>query len=119
MTIEACYEALGGDYPEVLSRLKTEERIRKFAVKFLRDESHNTLQQMLDSEDMEEAFRAAHTLKGLCQNLGFTKLYHSSSKVTELLRVRNVTEARAVMPQLTEDYLQTVKALERFQAELL
>ena len=118
MTIEACYEALEGDYPEVLSRLKTEERIRKFALKFLKDDSYHTLQQRLDSEDMEEAFRAAHTLKGLCQNLGFTKLYDSSSRVTELLRVRKVEEAGALMSQVKKDYLQTVAALEKFQAEL-
>ena len=118
MTIEACYEALGGDYPEVLSRLKTEERIQKFAIKFLTDDSYSTLQQRLECEDTEEAFRAAHTLKGLCQNLGFTKLYHSSSQVTELLRVRNVNEARAYMAQVDTDYKQTSAALEQFKAEL-
>ncbi len=118
MTIEACYEALGGDYSEVLSRLRKEERIQKFALKFLTDETYNILQQRLDSEDMEEAFRAAHTLKGLCQNLGFTKLFDSGSQVTELLRVRNLDEARALMPQVKEDYLQTVTALKQFQEEL-
>ncbi len=118
MTIEVCYEALGGDYPEVLSRLKKEERIQKFAIKFLTDDSYNTLQQRLDSEDMEEAFRAAHTLKGLCQNLGFTKLYQSCSQVTEYLRVRKVDEARKFMSQVDKDYSQTVEALKAYKAEL-
>lgn len=119
MTIEACYEVLGGDYPEVLSRLKKEERIQKFAIKFLTDDSYSVLQQMLNSEDMEEAFRAAHTLKGLSQNLGFTKLYHSSSQVTEFLRLKNADEAKKLMPQVGEAYGQTVAALEAYKAELV
>ena len=34
----------------------------------------------------EAAFRAAHTLKGVAQNLGFQKLYLSSAALTEALR---------------------------------
>ncbi len=32
---------------------------------------------------MEDAFRAAHTLKGVCLNLGFSDLYHTSYDITE------------------------------------
>ena len=35
---------------------------------------------------MKEAFRAAHTLKGVCQNLGFTNLYQPTYDLTEVLR---------------------------------
>lgn len=34
----------------------------------------------------ESAFRAAHTLKGVAQNLGFDALYRASSALTEHLR---------------------------------
>lgn len=39
-----------------------------------------------NSQDWEAAFRAAHTLKGVAQNLGFQKLYLSSTALTEALR---------------------------------
>ena len=34
MTVEEFYAAVGGDYEGVLGRLRSEERLRKFAVKF-------------------------------------------------------------------------------------
>ena len=34
----------------------------------------------------EAAFRTAHTLKGVAQNLGFQRLYLSSAALTEALR---------------------------------
>lgn len=36
--------------------------------------------------DWESAFRAAHTLKGVAQNLGFDALYRAASALTEHLR---------------------------------
>ena len=32
MTIKECYEAMGGDYEDVLKRLMNEARIQKFAI---------------------------------------------------------------------------------------
>ena len=34
MTIKECYEAMGGDYEDVLKRLMNEARIQKFALMF-------------------------------------------------------------------------------------
>ena len=40
MTIQECYEAIGGNYEEVLGRLQREALIRKFTLKFLEDPSY-------------------------------------------------------------------------------
>lgn len=45
--------------------------IRKFAVKFPEDKSFAELTKALEQGDVETAFRAAHTIKGLCLTLGF------------------------------------------------
>ena len=71
MTIRECYEELGLDFDAVLSRLINERLVQKFALKFLDDPSFQNLKDALDSKDVETAFRAAHTLKGVCLNLGF------------------------------------------------
>ena len=47
-----------------------------------RDGSYQLLQDSLAKEDYEEAFRAAHTIKGVCQNLAFDKLGNSSEHLT-------------------------------------
>ena len=37
MTMQECYEAIGGNYEAVLGRLHSEALIRRFALKFLED----------------------------------------------------------------------------------
>ena len=80
MTIQECYEAIGGNYEDVLRRLPSEALIRKFTLKFLEDQSYPLLKQSLGDNNYEEAFRGAHTLKGVCQNLSFDRLYEVSDK---------------------------------------
>ena len=83
MTIRECYGELGLDFDAVLSRLVNEKLVQKFALKFLDDPSFQNLKDALDSKDVETAFRAAHTLKGVCLNLGFDRLYEVSAELTE------------------------------------
>ena len=65
MTVKECYEIIGANYEEVESRLRTEERIKKFLLKVLNDKSYDLLCDSIKQKNMEEAFRAAHTLKGI------------------------------------------------------
>ena len=96
MTIQECYQKMGADYEDVLKRLYSESMIRKFARMFLDDDSYPKLEDALKKENVEEAFRAAHTLKGVCQNLGFTNLYQPAYELTEVLRItsRSTRSAR-------------------------
>lgn len=66
MTVKECYEQMGADYEGVLGRLRSEVLIKKFAKKFLDDGSFRSLKDNLAQKNGEEAFRAAHTLKGVC-----------------------------------------------------
>ena len=79
MTIQECYEAIGGNYKDVLGRLQSEALIRRFTLKFLEDQSYLQLTQALENKNYEDAFRSAHTLKGVCQNLSFDRLYEVSN----------------------------------------
>ncbi len=111
MTVQECYEQIGGDYNEIISRLRTEERIKKFAGMFLKEQSYNTLVQTLQDRNQEEAFRAAHTLKGVCQNMSFTALFKSSFDITEALRANDMEEADRLLPKVTEDYQRTLEGV--------
>lgn len=86
MTIQECYQQFGGDFVEVRSRLPNETLVKKFITKFLDDNSFSDLQTALEQGDRERAFRAAHTLKGVCANLSMNRLRLSASRLTELLR---------------------------------
>ena len=54
--------------------------IQRFTLKFLEDQSYLQLKQALENKNYEDAFRGAHTLKGVCQNLSFDRLYEVSDK---------------------------------------
>ncbi len=88
MTLKECYEAMGGNYEEVMSRLRSEERVEKFLLKVLDDKSYELLLTSLEEKNIPEAFRAAHTLKGVSQNLSLTGLYHTSAVLSDVLRDR-------------------------------
>ena len=57
MTVKECYEAMGGDYEDVLKRLMSEARVQKFALMFKKDPSMSQLTQAMDAGDVETAFR--------------------------------------------------------------
>lgn len=118
MTLQECYTALGGDYDEVLGRLRSEKMIQKFVLRFLEDKSYDLLCSSMESGDYEEAFRAAHTIKGVCQNLSFTLLGESSSALSEALRHGYTPEADALAEQVKVEYRQTAQAIRAFQEAL-
>lgn len=117
MKIEECYRQLGGDYEDVLKRLHSETLVQKFVIKFLNDQSYELLLQAVEDKNAEEAFRAAHTLKGICQNLSFTQLYESSHLVTEIFREGQCEIEPELFSRLRKDYEQTAAAIRQFQEE--
>lgn len=118
MTLQECYAALGGDYDEVIGRLRSERMVQKFVLRFLDDKSYELLCGAMESGNYEEAFRAAHTIKGVCQNLGFTALMSSSSRLTEALRSGVTPEAPALAKEVAADYERTAAALKELQASV-
>ena len=109
--IKECYEQMGADYEGVLGRLRSEVLIKKFAKKFLDDGSFRSLKDNLVQKNGEEAFRAAHTLKGVCQNLGFDNLYKASFDITEKLRGRDTEGCEELLAKVEEQYNNTVDAI--------
>ena len=67
------------------------------------------------NKNYEDAFRSAHTLKGVCQNLSFDRLYEVNNELTELLRDRTgekpgIPEA---MEKVTEVYEMTIEEIKK------
>lgn len=113
MTIRECYEEMGGNYDEVISRLRTDERVLKFLIKVADDGSYELLRKSLEERNVPEAFRAAHTLKGICLNLSLTRLGESASQLTEALRGKEScgSEVDALFKSVSLDYERTVKCI--------
>ena len=116
MTLKECYAAIDGDYAGVVARFQGERLVMKFALKFLNDKSYETLRTSLQEENYEDAFRAAHTLKGVCQNLGFSKLLSSSDALTEALRGGVSPDVSELFERVKADYEATYAAVGALQA---
>ena len=115
MNLKDCYIKFGGDFDEVLGRLRREETVQKFAFKFLDDKSFSLFESSIGSKDYEDALRAVHTLKGICQNLSFTRLFESSSLVTNALKENDWNKAVDMMPKLSKDYYVTINVIKDFK----
>lgn len=53
---------------------------------FLTDRSMPDLEEALAARSWDEAFTAAHALKGLAGNMGFVPLFHAAAELVVLLR---------------------------------
>lgn len=117
MTLEECYQGLDGNYQDVCARIPSPRLVEKFVAKFLEDKSFALLCTAVEDGDREGAFRAAHTLKGVCANLGFTRLMNSASRLTEALRPGTGAmpeEAPALLETVRQDYAQTACAISSY-----
>ena len=119
MTIQECYEAMGGDYNDVVSRLRTEDRIARFLVRILDDQSMNLLVNSIADRNLSEAFRAAHTLKGVCLNLSLVRLGGCVSDITEALRNREEygEDLEPLLAAVREEYDNSMKCITAFKEE--
>ena len=124
MQLQDFYVLTGGDFAAVKGRFFKEEMIERFVLRFLEDPSFGELSRALEGKTVTEAFRAAHTLKGVCSNLGFDRLGNSSSELTEYLRGREQAlvdweQCRLLFGKVAEDYGQvteTIRQLDSYMA---
>ena len=118
MTIQECYEAFGGNYQEVVSRLRTDERIARFLQRVVDDGSYKLLCDSVESGNLDEAFRAAHTLKGVCMNLSITRFAESASALTEALREKRElnAEVQQLLQKVKEDYELTISSIKQLNS---
>ncbi|MBO5282996.1 MAG: Hpt domain-containing protein [Lachnospiraceae bacterium] len=118
MTTRECYELMGADYENVLERLMTEKLVRKFLYKFADAGDMEELKTSLAAGDYSTAFRMSHNLKGVCANLGITRLCASSSELCEELRDGNYTDkVEPLFAAVTADYEETIAAIKELQAQ--
>ena len=120
MTMEDCYQELGGNYVEVCKLLPKPSLIERFTARFLDDPSFHDLCREIEAGNREAAFRAAHTLKGVCANLSFSRLLASVGRLTEVLRPEADTipdTAVALLEIVRRDYQHTVDTIREYQRE--
>ncbi len=112
ITIEALNE-YGADTQSGLTRCMG---MKDFYIRLVRmelnDGNFEKLASALENKNMQEAFEAAHALKGAIGNLALTPIYDPVCELTELLRsAAGPVDTGDLLPRL-QDALARLKALD-------
>lgn len=81
-----------------------EELFFKFLNRFPEDACYQRIIANIQCNNTEEAFKAAHTLKGVAGNLSLDRIYQVTVPMVEALRADNLEEAKKYVKDLQEAY---------------
>lgn len=102
----------GVDVEDALKRfLGNETLLFKFLKMFSVDENYELFRKSMEEKKYEDAFKAAHALKGLCGNLSLNSLCEVISSEVELLRNGRNEEAENFMPDVVKEYNKILEVL--------
>lgn len=118
MTLVELYNKISGNYADVQGRLMKDSLIEKFALMYLQDTSYDTLIEAISAGNLEGQFHAAHSLKGVCANLGFSELQVAASQLTEQLRPRTETADPVLVSAVKNAQERVVAGLQEYKAAL-
>jgi len=97
------FEAYGADYHSTMARFMGNEAMyMKFLDMLFKDDNLEKLGEALEKQDYEEAFSAAHTLKGVVGNMGLTPLFHAVCAVVESLRAGTASVDYGALYQIVQ-----------------
>lgn len=110
MKLEELYQKIGGDLKDVMKRIPNEAMIGKFVRKYANDPTYNRLTAAVEAKNWKDVFLAAHTLKGVAQNLGFDRLQKSASALTEAVRGAVPLTDKSLFEEVCKDQKEIVEA---------
>ena len=120
MTLQELYQIIEGDYDQAIRVLRMEKLVDKHIRKFT---SNGVVEGLLAAEktmDPTELFEKAHAVKGVCSNLGLTKLADAASLIADEYRpgkARSMSddEVKEKLRFIGELYEKTVAGIQRYE----
>lgn len=102
LTLEKLDE-FGVDTKEGLTRCMNNQKFYFRMISMgLSNDSFEKLGKALEENNLEEAFEAAHALKGVLGNLALTPIYKPLSEMTEMLRAKKTADYTAMYEPIME-----------------
>ena len=104
----------GVDLDRTMERFMNNEGLYlKFLKRFPEDPNYAQMKENIENRQYEEAFKNAHTLKGLSGNLGLEPFYQTISALTEQLRNQNLDHLEESMKEAEEVYGMLIQKISR------
>lgn len=121
MTLEELYASIDGDYEQALRVLRMDKLIDKHIRKLTKNGVVDTLIASSDTLDPTQLFESAHAVKGICANLGLTKISDAASEIAEEYRPGNSRslsdeEVRQKLQDIADLYQITKEGIQQYEA---
>lgn len=120
MTLQELYQSIGGNYENAIRVLRMEKLMDKHIRKFTKNGVAEKLLEAGRSRDAKELFESAHALKGVCGNLGLTKMSELASEIAEEFRPGNARklsdeEVDGKIAKIGEMYRKVCEGISRYE----
>lgn len=120
MTLQELYEMIGGDYDQAISVLRMDKLVDKHIRKLTKNGVIEALVDAGESMDPTQLFETSHAVKGICANLGLTKLSDLASEISEEFRPGNPRnysddEVREKLAAIDELYNRTKEGIRQYE----
>ena len=122
VTVEELYESMGASYKSAKRVLQTDGLIAKFIQKYPTDSSFDRMRSSWTERDAQGTVDGAHSMKGVCANLGLDDLSARASVLAEEFRPGNArtmddAQVDAYIEELAQKQTMTLEAIGAFAAE--
>lgn len=87
----------------------------RFLKKFPEDRTYDALKQAVQEKNQKETEMYAHTLKGICGNLGLTGLYRKSDELVKAVREGRSGEIEPLYGEIRALMEETVRVLKELE----
>lgn len=106
----------GIDLPDAMERMDNDEALyERLALKYLKNTNYVDLVAAMEAQNYDDAYTAAHTLKGVSGNLSLAKLYKVSAAISDALYQGEYQAAAQMMPDLKAAHDKAVEGLVKWQ----
>lgn len=108
----------GMDIDSALVRfMGNESLMEKFMKKFIDDPSYTQLIEAIKNGNVEDAFAASHTLKGVAANFSFENLRSKASDACEEFRAGRFDSGKDLIAPVTAEYEKLIATLKEIFSE--
>lgn len=120
MTLQELYSEIGGDYDQAVRVLRIDKLIDKHIRKLTNNGVVENLIGAGRNMDPTELFETAHAMKGVCANLGLTRLSAMASEIAEEFRPGNPrtlsdAEVSEKISNIEELYRKTAEGIQKYE----
>ncbi|MBQ1492199.1 MAG: Hpt domain-containing protein [Blautia sp.] len=119
MTLQELYQEMGADYEMAIRILRMDKLIDKHIRRFAGNEVIKGLLQAGEAMDPAELFDKAHAAKGVCANLGLSKLSDLVTVISEEYRpgnarTRSDEEVKQILEEIQRVYELSIEKIRQY-----